>query len=425
MIKTLESNSASFQKIVRDIGSPVIMQIVPALNSGGVEQGVIDINRAIVEAGGQSLVMSSGGKRVPEIIRYGGTHIELPVNSKNPFIMAANIRRIRKAIRDFNVDIVHACSRAPAWSAWQAVKGTKAKYVTGCHAAHKIGGSLKRLYNSSITRGDLIITVSHFLSGYLQENYKANSDKIRVIHRGLAIENYHPNSVTPDRIIDIAQKWRVPDGSYVVILPARVSRIKGHMFFINALEKLGRKDIFCAFVGHTAGNENYVSELKKYIEDKNLGDQVRLVGTCSDMPAAYMLANLVVTPSLCEEGFGRIAIEAQAMGRPVIATNHGGSRETIIDGETGWLVEPNNVEEFAMAINEALFLNQRERAMLATRAMNHAMKNFTNEIMCSKTLDVYAELLEDIHMRVFPSNDILINDMSSTEAKEEAKLEAG
>ena len=406
MIRTSGTVSIAFRSFVDRIRAPVIMQVLPELNSGGVEQGVVDINAAIAKAGGHSIVVSAGGKRVHEITRAGGVHITLPVDSKNPLVIAANIGRLRKIIRDYNVDIVHACSRAPAWSAWRAVQGTSAKYVTSCHAAHKITGVLKKLYNSSIAKGDLVIAVSHFLADYLEENYEAEPERLRVIHRGLAIEKFHPNSVTPDRLIKITQAWRIPDGASVIMLPGRLSRIKGHMFLIDALQKLQQKDIFCVFVGSTLGNEHYAKELESYVESKGMEGHIRIVNNCEDMPAAYMLATVVVAPSLVPEGFGRIAVEAQAMGRPFITTDHGGSRETVLRNETGWLVAPGDVVELAGALHEALSLDNRQRAMLATRAMSHVAQHFTNEQMCASTLDVYAELLAAASMRALPpSND--------------------
>ena len=405
MIRTWDSTSIAFRQFVDRRHAPVIMQVLPALNSGGVEQGVIDINAAIVKAGGRSIVVSNGGSRVHEIAKGGGTHIQLPVHSKNPLTIAANISRLRKVIRDQNVDVVHACSRAPAWSAGRAVQGTSARYVTSCHAAHALGGSLKRLYNSSIAKGERVIAVSHFLADYLEQNYKTDPQIIRVIHRGVAVEKFHPNSVTPERLIRLSGEMRIPDGASVILMPSRLSRIKGHMFLLDAIEKLGRRDVFCLFLGSDIGQESYRRELDSYIASKELGAQVRIVPACDDMPAAYMMATVVVAPSLAPEGFGRVPIEAQAMGRPVIATDHGGMRETIVRDETGWLVEPGNVDELTAALDEALNLDARNRAALATRGMGHVASHFTNEQMCQGTLDVYAELLENAGLKALPSND--------------------
>jgi len=354
---------------------------------------VVDISAAIVKAGGVSVVVSSGGARVHDITRGGGVHITLPVHSKNPFTIAANIGRLRKIIKEYDIDLVHACSRAPAWSAERAIKGTRARYITSCHAAHKISGSLKRFYNASITRGEKVIAVSRFLAGYLQSNYGVPLDKIRVIHRGVALERFHPHSVSPERLIDLSQQLRIPEGMHVVMLPGRLTRIKGHMSLIDALALLNRRDVFCLFVGSDIGNEGYRRELEAYIEGKNLGGNVRIVNNCKDIPAAYMISAVVCCPSLVPEGFGRVQVEAQAMGRPLITTDHGGVRETVVRGETGWLVNPGDAGALAEALAEAIDMDAAVRAKLATAAMSNVAQNFSNEIMCQKTLDVYAEVL--------------------------------
>lgn len=406
MMKTWDSASLTFRRFVEQNHAPVILQVVPALNSGGVEQGVIDINAAIVRAGGKSIVVSSGGLRAHEITKAGGVHIEMPVHSKNPLVMAANVGRLRKLIRDMNVDIVHACSRAPAWSAGRAVAGTQARYVTSCHAAHKLGGMLKRAYNAAIAKGERVIAVSHFLADYLEQNYKVDPNVLRVVHRGVAIEKFHPNSVTPDRLIRASQMMRIPEGAAVVMLPARISRTKGHMFLLDAIAALGKKDLFCLFVGSDIGNEHYRKELEAYIQAKGLGSASRIITNCDDMPAAYMISTVVVCPTLQPEGFGRVPVEAQAMGRPVIATDHGGTRETILRDETGWLVAPGDVDALTRALHEAISLDARGRAMLATRGMAHVAHHFTNEQMCESTLDVYAELLgTGAGVKALPSND--------------------
>jgi len=306
---------------------------------------------------------------------------------------------------DCHVDIVHACSRAPAWSAGRAVLGTSARYVTSCHAAHKITGTLKKLYNSSVVKGERVIAVSHFLADILENTYGVDPSLIRVVHRGVAIEKFHPNSVTPERLIKITKQWRIPDGASVIMLPGRISRIKGHMFLIDAIQQLTQKDIFCLFVGSDTNNENYRKELEAYISNNNMDGDVRIVTNCDDMPAAYMLATVVVSPSLVPEGFGRIPIEAQAMGRPVIAMDNGGARETILRNETGWLVAPGDVDQLTNALAEAVSLDTRQRAILATKAMGYVAGHFTNEKMCAGTLDVYAELLENNAMRALPPGD--------------------
>ncbi len=373
---------------------PVIMQIIPALGAGGAEQGCIDIAAAIIKAGGQALVVSNGGYRINEIKRMGAIHIDLPMHSKNPLIMWKNIGRIKRLIKKYNVDIVHTRSRAPAWSAWRACNNTNARFVTTCHAPYNISGEAKRLYNGSIANGEIIIAISDHVAQYLQDNYAIDKSRIRTIHRGIPMDKFHPTAVTPQRMIDLSNEWRIPDGANVVMLPGRITRWKGHHVLIDAIDKLQRDDIFCVMIGSDQGRKEYRQELEESINEKNLASKMRIVDQCTDMPAAYMLATVVVSASTDPEGFGRIPVEAQAMGRPIIATDHGGARETILRGKSGWLIPPSDSDALAQSIDEALALDDTQRAILATRSMAHVAQHFTKEIMAKKTLNVYAELLQ-------------------------------
>lgn len=375
---------------------PVVLQIIPELGAGGAEQGCIDVAAELVSAGAKSIVVSNGGARVQELMRSGALHVDMPVHSKNPFVMAMNIRRIRKLIMRHNVNIVHARSRAPAWSALKACEGTAAHFMTTCHAPYNISGKYKRLYNSSIAKGERIIAISYFVKEYLMREYGVPENIIRLIPRGIALEKFHPTAVTPHRLISVSQGWRIPDGANLILLPGRITRWKGHHVLIEAMARLKRDDVFCIMIGSDQGRTEYREELEQAIQAKKLGSRVRIVDHCNDMPAAYMMASIVVCPSTDPEGFGRIPVEAQAMGRPIIASDHGGAQETIIRGETGWLVKPGDAKELARAINEALNLNAHQRAVLATNAMAHIAHNFTKEQMVDKTLDVYAELLKGL-----------------------------
>lgn len=374
---------------------PVIMQIIPELGPGGAEQGCIDIAAELVKAGAKAIVVSHGGARVPELLRAQALHVKLPVHSKNPAVMMANIFRLRKLIKKHKVDIVHVRSRAPAWSAWQACQGTNARFMTTCHAPYNISGKTKRFYNSCIAKGERVIAISGFVADYLRRNYKIDRRNIRLIHRGIALEKFHPTTVTAERLIKLSRVWRLPDGASIIMLPGRITRWKGHHVLINAMARLNRPDVFCVLIGSDQGRTAYRLELEDTIREKGLEGQIRIVNHCDDMPAAYMLATVVVSASTDPEGFGRIPIEAQAMGRPIIATDHGGARETIVRGETGWLIPPGDERALAIALQEALSLDPSQRAMLATREMAHIAQNFTKEKMADETLNVYAELLEE------------------------------
>lgn len=374
---------------------PVIMQVIPELGPGGAEQGCIDVAAELGRAGAQAIVVSHGGSRIHELTRVGADHIDMPVHSKNPMVMMRNVFRLRALIRQYGVDIVHARSRAPAWSCLQACKDTDARFMTTCHAPYNISGSSKRFYNSSVARGERVIAISNYVAEYLRRNYTIDPRKIRLIHRGIALERFHPTAVTPERLIKISREWRLPDGAPIVMMPGRLTRWKGHHVLIDAMARLDRPDVFCVLIGSDQGRVEYRRELEAAIAERGLSGRVRIVDHCNDMPAAYMLATVVVSASTDPEGFGRVPVEAQAMGRACIATDHGGAQETILRGETGWLVPPGDPIALSKAIHEALSLNANQRAILATRAMAHVAQNFTREKMAGATLDVYAELLAE------------------------------
>ncbi len=374
---------------------PVVMQVIPNLGAGGAEQGCIDVAAELVRAGARAIVVSNGGPRVHELARHGAEHIQLPVHSKNPVTLWRNIGRLQSLIKREKVDIVHARSRAPAWSCLKAVKGTKARFMTTCHAPYNISGEAKRFYNSAIAKGERVIAISHYVAQYLLDNYKIDPRNIRIVHRGIALEKFHPGAVSAGQLIKLTDQWRVPDGMSVVMLPGRLTRWKGHQVLIDAMAKLNRQDVFCAMIGDDQGRSEYRAELEASIRAHNLEGQVRLIDHCNDMPAAYMLSTVVVSASTDPEGFGRVPVEAQAMGRPIIATDHGGAQETIVRGETGWLIPPNDSDALAKALREALALDASQRGILAARAMTHIAQHFTREHMMAQTLDVYAELLQE------------------------------
>ena len=319
----------------QDGARPTVMQVLPALVQGGVERTAVEIASAVGKAGGRCIVVSAGGPMQHDITRARAEHITLPVDSKNPFVMYANISRLAKIISDNNVDIVHARSRAPAWSAWAAAKRCGVPFVTTFHGTYSLGGRLKHRYNAIMTRGKRVIANSTFIAGHIRKNYGVPSAKLRIIHRGVDLDRFDAHKVKTQRVVGLANEWRLEDGLPVVMLPGRLSRWKGQTVFIKAIAALGRKDIRCLLVGSDQGRSDYRKELVKMIADNGLNEVVRIIENCNDMPAAYMLTDVVVSASTDPEAFGRVITEAQALGRPVIATDHGGARETVIQGETG------------------------------------------------------------------------------------------
>ncbi|MSO91934.1 MAG: glycosyltransferase [Rhodospirillales bacterium] len=372
-----------------------ILQVLPALGGeGGVERGTVEVAQAIVEAGGRAIVASSGGPQVRELARVGAQHVMLPVASKNPLVVYKNIERLAELIQRERVDIVHARSRAPAWSAYYAARRTGRHFVTTFHGTYSRENWVKRRYNAVMTRGERVIAISAFIGGHIRQMYGVPADRIRIIPRGVDLERFAPRAVKAERVATLATAWRLVDGLPVVMLPARLTRWKGQTVFIDAIRKLARRDIQCLLVGSDQGRSEYRREIETLIDRHDLGPIVRIVDHCPDMPAAYMLTDIAISASTDPEAFGRVIAEAQAMGRPVIASDHGGARETIVEGETGWLVAPNDADALAAAIGRALNLSADARQRLSVRAARHARENFSKQVMCAKTLDVYNEVLQ-------------------------------
>jgi glycosyltransferase involved in cell wall biosynthesis len=371
---------------------PVVLQILPSLVSGGAERGTVELAGALVETGWTSYVASGGGPLESEIARAGATHLVLPLASKNPLVMRRNTVALARLIRQLGVDIVHARSRAPAWSAGAAARATGRRFVTTFHNAYGARTALKRRYNSVMARGDRVIAISDFVADHVARVYGVGRDRLRTIPRGVDLEIFDPKRVGAQRIINLARQWRLPDGIPVVMLPGRLTRWKGGLDFIAAVAKLGRGDICCVLAG-SEQRRGFRRELEAAIRENGLTGLFRIVEECRDMPAAYMLADVVVSASRDPEGFGRVIVEAQAMGRPVVATDHGGARETIVPGVTGWLVPPRDPAALAAAIGDALSVTVEERHQLAQRSIAHIAARYTREAMCAGTIRVYEELL--------------------------------
>ncbi len=374
---------------------PTILQVLPSLVTGGVERGTADVSAALVQAGWRSVVASAGGGMVHDIERHGGTHVTLPVDSKNPIVMRRNIERLTEIIARHEVDLVHARSRAPAWSALYAARRAGKPFVTTFHAVYNAGNPFKRWYNSVMTRGWRVIAISEFVGRHVMERYHVMPERIRVIPRGVDFAVFDPARVSQARVIQLAREWRLPDGVPVVMLPGRLTRWKGQLVLIDALAKLARFDVCCVLVGADQGRTGYRKEIEERIRLCGLESVVRIVDHCRDMPAAYMLADVVVSASTDPEAFGRVVAEAQAMGRPVVAPDHGAAPEIILPGETGWLVPKSDPAALATALDVALKLTATEREARARTAIAHVRARFTRAGMCAATLEVYREVLAE------------------------------
>jgi glycosyltransferase involved in cell wall biosynthesis len=372
-----------------------ILQVVPSLEGGGVERGTIDVAAAIVKAGGKATVVSAGGPMVRELEKVGAKHVTMRVDSKNAFDLWRNVRPLVRLIKKERVDLVHARSRAPAWTARNAARKAGVPFVTTFHGTYNFRSWFKKRYNAIMASGDRVIAISEFIAAHIKKNYRVPAERIEVIHRGVDLDVFAPHAVPVARITTLAERWRLPDGVPIVMLPGRLTRWKGQTVFLQALAKLGTVECMGVIVGGDQGRTSYREELESKIKALGLGAKVRLVGDTNDMAAAFMLADVVVSASTDPEAFGRVIVEAQAMGRPVIATKHGAAPETVLDGVTGWLVEPGNPEALANAIRATLDITSDQRRKIAEAAERHARGKFSKDGMCAQTLALYQALVAE------------------------------
>ena len=368
---------------------PVVLQVLPSLVTGGVEKGTIEIAQAIVQAGGTALVASSGGGLVNALHRVGGRHVELPLASKNPFTILLNARRLARLIRAERVEVVHARSRAPAWSAWLACRGTGARFVTTYHGAYSEDFPLKRHYNAIMAKGEIVIAASRFIADLVSKRHGVGPERLRTIARGVDPAVFNPALVSRERIERLAAIWRLPKGMRVAMLPGRLTSWKGQSVLIDALARLPLRDVCCVLVGSDQGRQRYSAALREQARSLGIEQRVFPVGQCDDMPAAMMLADVVVHASIQPEAFGRVIVEAQAMGRPVIAAGLGAPVETVQHGVTGWLVRPNDPDALARQLAEVLSLDAIELQAIGVRARATAP---TTAAMQSATLCIYRAL---------------------------------
>ena len=370
---------------------PTVLQVLPRLVTGGVERGTVDVAAALKAEGWTAIVASAGGPMVREIERAGATHVTLPLASKNPFVIRANIDRLASLIRRFDVDIVHARSRAPAWSARAAARRTGRHFVTTFHNAYGDGSLLKHRYNAVMASGERVIAISHFVGEHVAANYGVPPERLRVIPRGIDINRFDPGKVQPERLIALMKAWRLPESAPLVLLPGRLTRWKGQLVLIDAIARLNRPELHAVILG--SGNARYRRELEAAVERTGAAGNFRFIDDSPAMAVAYMLADVVVSASTAPEGFGRVVVEAQAMGRPVIATAHGGALETVRPGETGLLVPPGDAGALAEALAATLDLDPGTRLALARHQIAHAREHFSSALMTRRTLDVYEELV--------------------------------
>jgi glycosyltransferase involved in cell wall biosynthesis len=374
------------------IPPPALLQVLPALRSGGVERGTLEIAEAQIAAGFRAIVASAGGEMVPALEALGARHITLPLTAKSPWAIWRNAAALAGLARAEGVALIHARSRAPAWSALIAARRLGLPFVTTYHGAYNEGVPGKRFYNSVMARGDRVIAISHFIADLIRTRHGVAEARLRVIPRGVDPRRFDPALVSPERLAALRAAWGLPEGRPIIMLPARVTRWKGQMVLVEAMARLPG-DSFALLVGDAEERPAFQAELLARIESLGLKDRVRLVGHATDMPAALLLADVVVHASTDAEAFGRTVIEAQAMARPVIASDLGAPRETVAEGITGWRIPPGDAAALADAIGKALALPSAESAALGARARAAVLSGYTTEAMQAATIAVYRELI--------------------------------
>ncbi|GJL90546.1 glycosyltransferase family 4 protein [Hyphococcus sp.] len=392
---------------VMDRFEKTVLQVVPRLNAGGAERTTLEIAEAVVRSGGRALVFSEGGRLEEAIRNAGGETIRGTAASKNPLTIWANAKRLSDIINGEQVDIIHARSRAPAWSAYFAARRTGAVYVTTYHGAYSAAGPVKRLYNSSMLRADRVIANSHFTADRITALAGTAADRIAIIPRGVDIDLFDPKKVSAERVNALAAGWGLGENpGFKLLLPARLTPWKGHETAIEAVrtvkQVLGARAatgqspaLSLVFCGGAQGRRAYEQRLRTVIDECGVRDMVQLVGDCADMPAAYAWADAVLAPSATPEAFGRVAVEAGAMERPVIATNHGGALETVIDGKTGFLTGPGDAPALAQAIVNVIDMGETARTVMGENARERVASLFSSAAMCDATLGVYRALLAE------------------------------
>ena len=361
-----------------------ILHVLPAMQGGGAEQNVLEIAAALRDAGARALVASAGGRMAASLGE--GDHVRLPLDTKNPAALWRNSTRLSALIAEEGVDLVHAHSRAPAWSAHFAARRRGRPFVSTFHGVYGAGNTVKRAYNRIMVRADRVIAPSNFVAEHIRTVYGCPEARIRVVHQGVDTAIFDPRAVPADIRIPVHAAWAIADGVRVVLLPGRLSRLKGHAVLIEAMRELADEDLAAVFVGADAGNGAYRREMEALAGNLN----VRFVGHRDDMAVVYAASDVVVSASVRPESFGRVLAEAGAMGLPAVAPDHGGAREILVHGETGWLVAPGHPRALATGIRMAL---SAAGPALAARARTWVEGRFTREKTNAATLSVYGELV--------------------------------
>ena len=377
-----------------------ILQVIPKLGHGGAEIGCYDLAHYLAENDCSSFIVTSGGELIKYIDRKKVKLIRLPVQSKNPILMLINSLILICIILIFNISIVHARSRAPAWSCWLATKITRRKFVTTFHGTYNFKNELKKYYNSVMLRSDLIIAGSNFIFSHINENYLNYLDlnkKFLVIFRGINTEYYDSKKIKKEDEIKLLTQWKIKKDKPLILLPGRLTSWKGQELFIEALhlvnQELGQNFFNAIILGNDQGRNIYRKKLIRLVDQFRLHNQIKLIDQCELMPLAYKISDIVISASIKPEAFGRISVEAQSMEKPIIASDIGGSNETIINDKTGFLFKAGNAKDLSKKIIEVLNLSESTLKSMGIEGRKNIVKKFNIERMCFSTYSEYKKII--------------------------------
>ena len=379
-----------------------VLQVIPKLGFGGAETGCYDLAHYLAEQNCKSFLITSGGQLLKYVRRDKVKIIRLPVQSKNPIIIFFNFIIIFFILWIYKIDIVHARSRAPAWSCLWACFFSGKKFVTTFHGTYNFSSKFKHFYNSVMVRSKLIIGGSNFIFGHINENYQKylnlKKQKLLVVFRGINLEFFNEKNTSEKKVNALVQSWKIDRKNFIILLPGRLTKWKGQEIFIEALnllvEELDNENFHAIILGSDQGRTIYSKKLLLLVEQYRLGKKISFVENCKEMPLAYKLSDLVISSSIEPEAFGRVAVEAQAMNKPIVASDIGGSRETVLDGKSGLLYKHNDPKELAKAINKIMKMNKQSLNLMGELGRKNVEKKYNVDQMCQTTFTEYKKLLK-------------------------------
>jgi glycosyltransferase involved in cell wall biosynthesis len=376
-----------------------VLQVIPKLGYGGAETGCYDLAHYLTENNCTSYIVTSGGELLKFVDKKKVKLIRLPVHSKNPILIFVNSIILIFIILFNNISIVHARSRAPAWSCLLATKITKRKFVTTFHGTYNFTNFLKKFYNSIMVRSDLIIAGSNHIFSHINLNYSkylSKKKKFLVIFRGINVDYFDPSTTLEAEENKLFSNWGIDRNKKIILMPGRLTTWKGQEIFIEALnlvnKKLGYEAFYGVILGANQGRDVFTKKLKRLAEQYRLNNQLKFINHCKDMPLAYKISSMVISASIEPEAFGRVSVEAQSMEKPIIASNIGGSNETIINNKTGFLFETGNAESLSKKILEVLNLDESRLKSIGIEGRKNAINKFNVEKMCFSTYSEYKKL---------------------------------